>query len=220
VPRLPLLSAILLLTPLAAHAQQTDEQLWLQANGATSLGGGVKLTLEGIARFGNAADGLAHTEFGGQIAYKLSPTVEIAGGYRHVQDYNHDRVVPNEERLRQMVTIGLGGGFSGRLRLEERFSSAGPGVSVRIRPRLGYTTGLNGKGLALFATHEDFLNLNSTGWGIASGYERMRHTLGLTIPLSHRLKADAGYLNEYRFGRGSARDQMMHAATLTLNIEL
>lgn len=220
MPRLLPSSAALLLVPLAAHAQQVDEQLWLQANGATSLGGGAKLTLEGIARFGDAADGLAHTEFGGQIGYKLSPTVEIAGGYRHVQDYNHGRVVPNEERLRQMVTIGLGSGFSGRLRLEERFSSAGPGVGVRIRPRLGYTTALNDKGLALFATHEDFLNLNSTGWGIASGYERMRHTIGLTIPLSGRLKADTGYLNEYRFGRGSARDQMMHAATLTLNIEL
>lgn len=220
MPRLPLLSAALLLAPLAAHAQRVDEQLWLQTNGATSLGGGTKLTLEGIARFGDAADGLAHTEFGGQIAYKPSPTVEIALGYRHVQDYDHDRVVPNEERLRQMLTIGLGGGFSGRLRLEERFSSAGPGVGVRIRPRLGYSRALNGKGLALFATHEDFLNLNSTDWGVAGGYERMRHTLGLTIPLSHRLKADAGYLNEYRFGRGSARDQMMHAATLTLNIEL
>lgn len=220
MPRFLLSSAALLLAPLAARAQQVDEQLWLQANGATSLGGGAKLTLEGIARFGDAADGLAHTEFGGQIGYKLSPTVEIAGGYRHVQDYNHDRVVPNEERLRQMVTIALGGGFSARLRLEERFSSAGPGIGVRLRPRLGYTRALNGKGLALFATHEDFLNLNSTGWGLASGYDRMRHTIGLTIPLSNRLKADTGYLNEYRFGRGSARDQMMHAATLTLNIEL
>ena len=220
MPRLPLLSAALLLAPLAAHAQRVDEQLWLQTNGATSLGGGTKLTLEGIARFGDAADGLAHTEFGGQIAYKPSPTVEIALGYRHVQDYDHDRVVPNEERLRQMLTIGLGGGFSGRLRLEERFSSAGPGVGVRIRPRLGYTAPLNDRGLSLFAAHEAFINLNKTDWGVAGGYERMRHTLGLTIPLTGKLKADAGYLNEYRFGRSGKRDQMMHAATLTLNIEL
>jgi hypothetical protein len=220
VLRLALSSAALLLAPLAAHAQQTDEQLWLQANGTTSLGGGTKLTLESIARLGNAADGLAHTEFGGQISHKLSPAIEISGGYRHVQDYDHDRAVPNEERLRQVIVINMGGGFATRLRLEERFTSAGPAVAVRIRPRLGYTAPLNDKGLSLFATHEAFINLNSTDWGVAGGYERMRHTLGLTIPLTSHLKADAGYLNEYRFGRSGRRDQMMHAATLTLNIEL
>lgn len=218
--RLALLSAALLLAPLAAHAQKTDEQLWLQANGTTSLGGGTKVTLESIARWGNAADGLGHTEFGGQIAHDLSPSIEISAGFRHVQDYDHDRAVPNEERLRQVVVIDIGGGFATRLRLEERFSSAGPGIAVRLRPRIGYTAPLNGKGLSLFATHEAFLNLNGTGWGVDGGYERMRHTLGLTIPLSGKLKADAGYLNEYRFGRSGARDQMMHAATLTLNIAL
>jgi hypothetical protein len=212
--------AALLLAPLSAHAQQLDEQLWLQANGTKALDGDTRLTIEGIARFGDAADGLSHTEFGGQLSHKLRSSVEIAVGYRHVQDYDHGRRVPNEERLRQMITFPLGGGLSTRSRLEERFSSAEGDIAVRLRQQLRYSAPLNRHGLTFYLTHESFLNLNATDWGVSSGYDRMRHTLGVSIPLGKGLRADTGYLNEYRFGRSGGRDQLTHAATLTLNLDL
>lgn len=203
-----------------AHAQVTDEQLWLQTNASTRVSADMRATVEGIARFGDSADGLGHTEVGGLIAYAPTRRIELAAGYRHVQDYDHDRRLPNEERLRQMVTLRWAGVVTTRLRFEQRFSSAGPEVAFRLRPRLGLELPLSKGGPGLFATHEDFLNFNATAWGVAGGYERMRHTLGLTVPLTRGVKADIGYLNEYRFGRDGARDRMTHAATLALNLEL
>ena len=44
----------------------------------------------------------------------------------------------------------------------------------------------------------------------------MRNSIGLGIPISQQLRAEGGYMNQYRFGRGGARDQMDHIASLTL----
>ena len=63
-------------------------------------------------------------------------------------------------------------------------------------------------------------SLNTTSWGQRGGYERMRNAAGISIPLSPRLKGDVGYLNQYRFGRGGARDQMDHALTFSLTLTL
>ena len=44
--------------------------------------------------------------------------------------------------------------------------------------------------------------------------------LGIAIPLGGRLRGEVGYLNQYRFGRGGARDQMDHVATFTLQFNI
>lgn len=209
----------LLLAPLPAFAQQTDEQLWLQTNGAVELSDHDKLTLEAIARFSDRADGLSHAEAGLLYTRKLSSGVELSLGYRHVEDWNHGIALPNDERLRQMIMVPLGSGFNTRLRFEERFNSAGREVGLRLRPRLGYELPLGG-GFKLFATQEHFINFNTTAWGQRGGYERMRNALGVSIPLGGKLRSEVGYLNQYRFGRGGARDQMDHAMTLTLSLNV
>ena len=211
---------LLLLAPLPAMAQQTDEQLWLQTNGSIELSGNDKLILEGIARFSDRAEGFSHYEAGLLYSHKLANGIELSFGYRHVGDYNHGIALPNEERTRQMVMVPLGSGFNMRLRTEQRFNSSGPQVGFRMRPRLGYEMPLGQKGLKLFATQEHFINLNTTSWGQRSGYERMRNAVGVSIPLGGKLRGEVGYLNQYRFGRGGARDQMDHALTLTLNFNL
>jgi hypothetical protein len=215
-----LLAPLLLLLPLPALAQQEDEQLWLAASASTAIGDGTRLTLESIGRFSDNAGGFFHDEFGGMIAFTPKDGVELAIGYRHVDDYDHGRAKPNEERTRQQATVLLGGGFSGRLRFEQRFQSAGSAIGFRLRPQLRFTLPLNTKGLALFATQEHFINLNTTSWGQRGGYERMRNAAGISIPLLPRLKGDVGYLNQYRFGRGGARDQMDHALTFSLTLTL
>src|ERR1044072_7651538 len=193
LPMRALLFTLLLLVPLPAMAQQTDEQLWLQTNAVTSLSENAKVTLEGVGRFSDRAGGFFHYEIGGMIGFTVAKGVELAGGYRHVQDYDHGAAKPGEERTRQQVTGALGGGLA---------------------------TPLGEKGVALFANHEAFINLNTTAWGQARGYERMRNAVGVTVPLSKKLKGDVGYLNQYRFGRGGARDQMDHAATFALTLNL
>jgi len=215
-----LLTLPLLLAPLPAFAQRTDEQLWLAANASTGIGGKARLTLESIGRFSDRGGGFFHSEFGALGSVVVANGVEIAAGYRHVEDWDHGRALPNEERLRQIVTFTPSRGFTTRLRFEQRFNSSGSGVGVRFRPQLRFALPLAAKGPSLFVAHEDFINLNDTRWGQRSGYERMRNAVGLTVPLAKRLSTDIGYLNQYRFGRGGARDQMDHAMTLTLSLTL
>ena len=210
----------LLVTPLPAMAQQTDEQLWFQTNGSVELSGKDKLTLEAIGRFSDKANGFSHAEAGVLYTRKLSSGVELSFGYRHVADYDHGVALPNEERLRQMVLVPLGSGFGIRLRSEQRFNSRGGAAGFRVRPRLGYELALGDHGLKLFATQEHFINLNTTAWGQRGGYERMRNAVGISIPLGGKLRGEVGYLNQYRFGRDGRRDQMDHAATFTLNFNV
>ena len=93
-------------------------------------------------------------------------------------------------------------------------------VGVRLRPQLRFNRRISRGGLEVFATQEHFLNFNTTAWGQRAGYERMRNAVGLSIPLSKQVKTDIGYLNQYRFGRNGARDQMDHAATMALTLSL
>lgn len=208
----------LIATP--AAAQQVDEQLWLQTNGAVAIGDREKVTIEGIGRFSDRAEGFSHAEVGVLFTHTTKSGIELSAGYRHVEDWNKGIALPNEERLRQMILVPLGAGFSGRLRLEQRFNSSSSGIGVRVRPRIGFDTPLGGKGLKLFATQEHFLNVNTTSWGQRGGYERMRNAIGVSLPLAGKLRGEIGYLNQYRFGRDGRRDQMDHAATFTLSINV
>jgi len=212
-----LLALPLLLAGTPAWAQQTDDQLWLQASSVMRVGAHEEATVESIARFGDRAKGLAHTEIGGLFAWKLGK-VELAIGYRHVEDFVGDRTLPNEERIRQHVIVSLGAGFATRVRLEQRFNSSGPEIGHRIRGQLRFNTDLIRGRLGLFATHETFLNFNTTGWGQRSGIERVRANIGLGVPIGRQLRGEIGYLNQYRFGRGGARDQMDHAMTIGLTL--
>lgn len=215
-----ILFAPILLLAAPAMAQQTDAQLWLQANASLPVAAREKITLESIGRFSNRADGFSHAEIGALFTHTLSGGIELSAGYRHVEDWNQGARLPNEERLRQMILVPLGSGFNGRLRFEQRFNSSGNEIGFRFRPRLGFETPLNSHGLKLFATQEHFLNLNTTAWGQRGGYERMRNALGLSIPLGGQLRGDIGYLNQYRFGRDGRRNQMDHALTLTLSLNI
>ena len=215
-----LLALPLLLLTTPAAAQQTDEQLWLQTNASLQAGAREKVTLEGIARFSDRVQGLSHTEIGGLFTRTLRGGVELSFGYRHVEDWNAAGRLPNEERLRQMILVPLGKGFTGRLRFEQRFNSSGGEVGFRLRPRLGFGTPIGSHGLHVFATQEHFLNFNTTAWGQRGGYERMRNAVGLSVPLGRNLRGEIGYLNQYRFGRDGRRDQMDHAMTFTLSFNV
>ncbi|RYY24273.1 MAG: DUF2490 domain-containing protein [Sphingomonadales bacterium] len=208
----------LIATP--AAAQQVDEQLWLQTNGTVGIGENEKVTLEGIGRFSNAAEGFSHAELGVLFTHTTKSGIELSAGYRHVEDWDLGVALPNEERLRQMVLVPLGKGFSARLRVEQRFNSQGGGIGVRVRPRLGFDAPINDSGLKIFATQEHYFNVNSTSWGQRGGYERMRNAVGLSLPITGKVRGEVGYLNQYRFGRGGRRDQMDHALTFTLTFNV
>jgi hypothetical protein len=212
------LTAALLLFPATAHAQQQDEQLWLQINSNITLANRVRLTLEQIARFGDRQGGLFHTEFGGLLSYRLADHVELGFGYRKVGAHNGNNAAA-EDRIRQHVVATFGPVVT-RLRIDERFHPAGNEIGFRIRPLVRYNHKLNDRGVALFASHESFYLPNKTAWGQQRGYERMRNIIGFTLPIARKASADIGYLNQYRPSRGGADARMDHALTVQLTMDL
>ena len=208
----------LLLAAMPAHAQSEDEQVWLQINTNLPVTEDVRLTLEQIGRFGDAAGGLFHTEFGGIVGYRVSDAVEFGVGYRHVGAHNGNQA-DDESRLRQHIMATFGP-VTTRLRLDERFHPDGDEIGFRIRPLIRYNHPLGGRGVALFASHESFYLPNSTRWGQRRGYERMRNILGVVLPLTRRVSADIGYLNQFRPRRRDTRAQVEHALNLQLTINL
>jgi Protein of unknown function (DUF2490) len=202
----------------SAHAQQEDEQLWFQLNTHVPLDANTRVTLEQIARFGDRHDGLTQSELGVLVGQRVSRNLELGFGYRHVGFHNLNPAL-DEERFRQQV-VGTFGPLSTRFRVDERFHPHGKEVGFRIRPLVRYNHKLNAKGLAAFVSHESFYLPNATKWGQRRGYERMRNWVGLMVPVSRKISADVGYLNQYRFGRGSSRAQMDHALSMQLTINL
>lgn len=201
-----------------ALAQQEDTQAWEQINLVVPVATDLRLTLEQIARTSDRQGGIYTSEFGGLIGWRVADGVELGFGYRRVSGYNGNSA-PDEDRLRQQIVVSRGR-FSGRFRLDERFSRGGTGVGFRIRPLIRYNLPLKPTRVALFVSHESFFLPNSTRWGQRAGYERMRNILGLSVPLGKAVTADVGYLNQYRLGRGGARAQMDHALTVQLTINL
>jgi hypothetical protein len=195
-----------------------DDQLWLQANTHVPIAPRVRLTLEQIVRFGDRANGLFQTEVGGILGYRIDRHIEIGAGYRNVGIESGSRTV-YENRIRQHVLFTSGRWF-GRFRVDERFHPDGNEIGFRIRPLIRYNLPLNKQGLAAFVSHESFYLPNGTRWGQRRGYDRMRNLVGLVLPLSTRMSADVGYLNQYRLGHAATRAQMDHALNIQLTVNL
>ncbi len=213
---LRVLSLLLLASP-AAAAQQ-DTQAWEQLNIVLPVASTTKLTVEQIARWSDRQGGLYTTEYGALLSHKVAKGVELGIGYRHVGFFNANTGA-DEERLRQQIVI-TSKRFAGRLRLDERFNPRGPEIGFRLRPLLRYNLPAGKPGVTLFASHESFLILNSTSWGQRAGYERMRNIVGVAFPVSRTIKADLGYLNQYRPARGGTRASMDHALNVAVTIDL
>jgi len=213
-----ILAAPLLFASRPARAQQDDEQLWLQINTNVPLGSKWRVTVEQIARFSDRQNGLFQTELGGIFGYRLSKHFELGAGYRWVAAYNGNTAA-NENRVRQHI-IATFGGFTGRLRVDERFNPRGNEIGFRIRPLLRYNYRIGPNGWGLYASHESFWLPNSTSWGQRRGYERMRNMIGATVPVSRQISLDVGYLNQYRPSHRGSVAQMDHAMSLQMTINL
>lgn len=216
LPSALLLALVTLLFAAPARAQQEDQQLWLQLNATTPLSEDVRFTVEQIARFGDRPGGLYQTEFGGLLSVRLVGNLELGMGFRQVGTHNNNTAA-DEERVRQQLT-GSFGRFAFRLRVDERFDPRGPEIGFRLRPLLRYNHPVGRRGVALFASHESFYLPNSTEWGQRRGYERMRNIAGLAVPIGKIVRAEIGYLNQFRLARGTARAQMDHALSIQLTL--
>lgn len=209
----------MLLAASSACAQTVeDPQAWWQLNAVVPLSDKVRLTVEQIGRLSDDEGGLYQTEVGTLLGYKASSHIELGFGYRRVGGHNGQRGA-DEDRIRQHVILTFGR-FTGRFRVDERFRDDRPGVGIRIRPLVRYNLPIGRrKGLAAFYSHESFFLPNTTVFQ-RSGYERMRNIVGVTLPIATGVSADVGYLNQYRFARGTAPAQMVHALTVQMTLSM
>lgn len=220
-----LLAVPLIALAAPAWAQtDTDTQSWASASASTGLVDGVALTLEGTARFGDDADGLYEAEFGGWLEFDAGDGVTVSTGYVRVPGYANGDLAKMEDRPRQQIAFPLasfgGGKLSGRVRLEERLRRGGDDVGLRLRPQIKFSLPLrSGSKTALVLSHESFFELNDTDWGQNAGYARMRNAIGMKTPLNDTISIEAGYLNQYNFGRNGGQDEMAHVATVALSLD-
>lgn len=214
------LSIALVATP--AWARDEDQQLWLKAAVSVGLGDRMELNLDTESRFSNDSNGLDEIELGGMVTYALAKGGSIGGGYVRSMDYPHGDVTRTEDRLR--VHFGASGTvgpakLSGRVRLEHRQRSDGDDAGFRLRPQIKATLPVGGP-FSLVASHESFILLNNTDWGQRTGYQRMRNFAGVALRARERWSIEAGYMNQYDFGRNRAPDAMTHALSVSLMLSL
>lgn len=216
-----LLSGVMIASPAAA----SDPQGWLTADASVRLGPKVSANLSAIGRFGDAADGLYETEFGGGLGYDLGGGWTATVGYVRVAGYDHGSTTHVEDRPSEQIGFRLfrlgGASVGGRVRLEQRFRNTGDGTGWRLRPQVKLTLPLRpGSSTALVVSHESFLQLNRTDWGQLAGYSRMRNAVGLRTALLPHVAIEANYLNQHDFGLHGAPDTSANVGVLGLSLSL
>ncbi|KAF1716039.1 hypothetical protein CSC74_12815 [Pseudoxanthomonas yeongjuensis] len=217
----PLVLSIALVA-VPAWARDEDQQLWLKSAVSVGLGDRTKLDFDVESRFSNDSNGLDEVELGGMVTYAVAKGVTLGGGYVRSIDYLHGDVSRTEDRLR--AHFGVSGTIgparlSGRVRLEHRQRSDGDDAGFRLRPQIKATLPVGGP-FSLVASHESFILLNDTDWGQRTGYQRMRNFAGVTWRASGRWSVEAGYMNQYDFGRNRASNEMTHALSVSAMLNL
>lgn len=214
VARLRVSLASPLLAALAPAPASADAQIWQTIEASARLPHGLSASSESILRIG-AERGLYELEENLMLGVRTGAGLVLSLGYTHNPTYARGHLQALERRLRQQLDVAeiarLGPlRLSGRLRLEQRWRDHAAGTGYRLRPALKASLPL-AHGLSLAATHESFVALNHTGFQ-AAGYERMRNSLAVNLPVSGGLQASIGYLNQYRL----APTDMVHALTVGL----
>ena len=211
------------LAALPAPAMADDFQQWLSVSAKTDVSSRVTVSNELIARFSDDRSGLYELENSLLIGYKLNSKIAAWAGYVHNPSYNSGDFTVMERRAREQVTIDSFAKFgtaslSARLRLEQRWRDGVAGTGWRARPYLKLALPLGEKTApTLNLTEEAFIDLNNTAFQSKDGFDRLRTTASLSLPLSKAVKLEAGYLNQHRFvSNGPDTDDHVLTASIGL----
>lgn len=218
-----ILLALSLLIAFPVSAQDSDSELWLTGLGEVALNDRTRIEVESISRVSDDSGGLYEIELAAGVEQLLGGGWWVGGGYVRVVNYARGTVTRTEDRLRVQGGVSGEAGpikVAARLRLEHRSRSDGEDIGYRLRPLVRVALPLGAHDLDLFASHESFVPLNDTDWGEDMGHERMRNAVGIRWQASKAIGIEAGYLNQYRFGRGGRPDTVDHVLALSLSVSL
>ena len=215
------LSAAVSTQALAAH----DEQLWTTQVVNVKVNDKWRVQEELVERFSDNRHGLYEVESNTLLGYRLNKSVTLWGGYTHDPQYSRGHFTVMEQRLREQVTFDnvakLGPGkLSFRMRMEQRWRDNVAGTGWRLRPYVKYSLPLaKGSKTSLVLSSEPFINLNTAPFQKQGGLERVRNLIAISTPLSKRITAEIGYLNQHGFVRGGP-DTSDHAVSISLSLNL
>lgn len=192
----------------AAAFASPDSQIWTSAAASFKLSDSWRLSEEVVTRFSDDRNGLYEVEAATMLNYRLARNITVAAGYVHDPQYIDGDFTAMERRAREQVTVDnlarLGTGkLSARARLEQRWRDHTDGTGWRLRPYAKYSLPLAGK-TSLNLSHELFVNLNTTSFQRQDGVDRMRNLISVSGPVSAKISAEAGYLNQHGFVRGGS----------------
>ena len=195
-----------------------DGQYWQTATINVALPDKFKISNETVFRSSDAK-GFYEIENNLMVGRKFDKHVTAWLGYTFDPQYLNGDFKVREHRFRQQVNFDnfavLGKvKLSGRVRLEERWREGQAGTGWRLRPAIKATMPFIGK-TTLAVQHESFIDLNTTGFQKVPGYDRMRNSAFVTVPVSKKFSFDFGYLNQHGFVP-NAEDTSDHVFTLGL----
>lgn len=209
-----------------ATAQTThDEGIWLNGTIMGRVAGPVVFFAEVQPRITDGASRLSQVLLRPAIGYSIAKNLTIYQGYAHIIEEAERGPGREEDRLFQQVTWNVGQigrlEVQSRTRLEQRWRSDGPGMSLRARQmmRFEYPLAAGARRVAALGSVEGFVGLKSAAWGGVTGFDQVRTFVGLEIPLPGTSTIEAGYLNQTRDAPGRRVD-MSHIASVSLFVRL
>lgn len=220
---LPLVAATFAVALPSAAFAKSDSQIWTSATVNVKLTDRLKFSNELVARFSDSKNGLYELEDSALLGFQLNKNISAWAGYVHNPSYSDGDFTVMERRAREQLVfdniaqIGKAK-FGARIRTEQRWRDGVEGTGWRVRPYVKMAVPLGGAKAPTFnLSHESFVNLNNTSFQATDGFDRMRNAASLSFPLNATLKAEVGYLNQYRFVR-NAPDTMEHALTAAVGL--
>lgn len=214
-----LIAALAAGTVMAMPAQASeDTAYWQNLNLSVKLSQKIRLSSETSFRTSDAR-GFYQLQQTVMLGYKVSKNVTISAGYVHSNAYNHGTFTSTERRFRQQVDVSnlaKVGPFkvSGRVRVEQRWRDDLGGTAWRLRPSIKASAPLFGK-VSVNLSHETYIDLNTTAFQSVNGFERMRNSVTLSVPVGKSFSLEAGYMNQHA-RNPNGPDRVDHVIMTTL----
>lgn len=210
-----------ILTHAAAAATESDNRLWLNLNAQGPLPANFGWYMELQPRWRNDAQEFDQMLIRPALTYKLTERSSLWFGYANVNTRRASGGSTEEHRLWQQFTYNVklpALSLQSRTRLEQRDLETGDDVGHRVRQLVRLSLPLAGQPtLSLIAWNELFINVNDTDWGARSGFDQNRMFLGISYNFSAKVRAEAGYLNQYVHTTTVDRQNHVLSTVLSLN---
>lgn len=208
----------------AAAAHESDAQSWGSVTASTALAPQWEAHLEYHLRYSDDQSQVFQRLLRPGVTYRFNDIYTATAGLVHARNDTARASGPSDEyRFWQQFGYRLwrsesGLQLTGRTRLEQRWveSASGTGWRLRQQVRAEYPLALLGDGYKAVGYNETFLGLNATDWGQRQDVDRVRHFVGLRIPLTGMLQAEPGYMNQWVVRPGA--DAIDHIAALNLHL--